>query len=87
MNTIDGLRRDAKHNMPSHVNNLEEQRIIISYIDRHGVLGSYVVIPKRISFGYTETYKQPQWFLEAQDVNTQVTHHIRMSSVVMWRPE
>lgn len=60
---------------------------IIDYVNWRGERGRRRIIPKRILFGATEWHPEPQWLLEALDLDKGETRLFAIRDIQAWEPD
>lgn len=65
----------------------EEREVRILYTNYRGETTLRTVVPKSIFFGATEWHKEPQWLLEALDVQKDADRHFAMKDIRAWLPD
>lgn len=58
----------------------------ILYVNHRGVQALRTVLPLRIRFGSTDWHPEPQWLMDALDVERGVERSFAMVDVAQWRP-
>lgn len=64
-----------------------ESVVIIRYTNYRGETADRRVIPIRIRFGSTKWHPEPQWLLEAFDLDRGADRSFAMRDVLHWRSE
>lgn len=60
--------------------------VVIDYTNWRGEHGERRVIPQRIWFGSTEWHPEPQWLLDAFDIERGANRSFTMAEIRAWRP-
>ena len=71
-----------------HPTNLVEDRarqVVIDYTNHESVRRERTIIPHQISFNRTPYHPDPQWIMEATDVERNVVRRFAMKDVHSWR--
>lgn len=63
---------------------MDEQVAQIIYTNYKGETKSRQILPKKIWFGSTEYHSEPQWLLEAFDVDKQADRSFAMKDIREW---
>jgi predicted DNA-binding transcriptional regulator YafY len=63
---------------------MEEKTVILDYTNHKGERRERWVIPHRLYWGSTEYHPEPQWLLEAFDVEKQAIRTFAMDDVHSW---
>lgn len=63
----------------------EEQQIVIAYTNYKGISSVRRIIPKNIYFGSSKWHPEPQWLLEAFDLNKKAERHFAMTDIHSWQ--
>lgn len=64
---------------------LRERRVQIKYTNWRGEHGERVIIPRSIFFGSTAWHPEPQWVLEAHDMDKGATRYFALKDIAEWR--
>lgn len=62
----------------------DEQAVRICYTNYRGETALRVIVPERIHFGSTDWHPEPQWLLDALDVEKQATRTFAMKDIRAW---
>jgi predicted DNA-binding transcriptional regulator YafY len=65
----------------------KESVVIIRYTNYRGETADRRIIPIRIRFGSTKWHPEPQWLLEAFDVDRGADRAFALSDVLHWKSE
>lgn len=69
--------------MPLNAEDLQKQ-VKIRYEDYRGETSLRVVVPVKIWFGATEWHSEPQWLLEALDVQKRADRSFAVKDINEW---
>lgn len=64
----------------------ELNNVSIVYKNHRGEVSTRRIIPKNIRFESTEWHPEPQWILEAFDVDKQASRSFAMKDIQAWNP-
>jgi predicted DNA-binding transcriptional regulator YafY len=62
----------------------EERAVRILYTNYRGETNLRRIVPERIHFGSTEWHPEPQWLMEALDVEKNATRSFAMKDIRAW---
>lgn len=62
----------------------EERAVRILYTNYRGETGLRRIVPERIHFGSTEWHSEPQWLLDALDVEKNAKRSFAMKDIRAW---
>jgi len=62
----------------------DEKAVRILYTNYRGETGVRIIIPEKLFFGSTEWHPEPQWLLEALDVEKGEKRSFAMKDVRAW---
>lgn len=65
----------------------KEKEVRILYTNYRGETALRVIIPERLYFGSTEWHPEPQWLLEAMDVDKEQSRSFAMKDIRAWIAE
>lgn len=64
----------------------DKQIVEILYTNYRGETGRRKIIPEKIWFGSTEWHKEPQYLLDAHDVEKNALRNFAMKDIKEWVP-
>jgi len=63
---------------------MSEKKVTIKYTNYRGETSDRAIIPERIWFGSTEWHKEPQWILDAFDINKNAKRGFALKDIQKW---
>lgn len=63
----------------------KKEDVVLLYRNWEGKVRGRLVRPKRMFFGSNEWHKEPQWLLEALDLEKNETRFFAMSGIITWQ--
>lgn len=60
------------------------KQVTILYTNYRGETATRLILPEKIWFGSTEWHPEPQWFLEALDIEKQAVRSFAMRDIQIW---
>lgn len=63
----------------------EDRVVVIAYTNWRGEHGERRVVPHRIWYGSTEWHPEPQWMLDAHDLDRDADRSFAMADIHTWR--
>jgi predicted DNA-binding transcriptional regulator YafY len=64
-----------------------DQVVVLFYVDERGETCTRRVLPERIWFGCTDWHREPQWLLDAFDVDRRAVRSFAMQRIEQMRPD
>ena len=64
---------------------MNDEAVSIVYTNHRGETATRRILPHRISFGSTEWHPEPQWLLEATDLERNVERSFALKDIREWR--
>ncbi len=62
----------------------DAQKVRIRYTNYRGETAMRIIVPKRIWFGATEWHPEPQWLLDALDVEKNADRSFALKDISSW---
>jgi predicted DNA-binding transcriptional regulator YafY len=63
---------------------MQEQAVIIDYINWEGKRALRRILPQKIFFGSTNWHKKPQWLLKATDLDKGAERDFALKDILKW---
>lgn len=64
----------------------EEKAVCIEYTNYRGKFGTRNVIPTTIRFDSNEWHPEPQWLLDAYDIDKHANRSFALKEIKSWKP-
>lgn len=61
--------------------------VFIVYRNHRGEVSERKILPRSLRFGVSLWHPEPQWFLEADDVNKAADRTFALKDILQWRVE
>lgn len=80
LRALDQLEPEPEHNFPEH-----SHMASIFYVNHRGERYWRTIRPRRLFFGVSDYYPDPQWLLEAFDCIKKADRTFSMANILSWR--